>query len=140
MKNKAIIYTRFRRMAIILDRELQKWNPVLVHGEIKGEERARRVQKFKTDESVRLLIATEAFSEGLNLEEANIVVHFDLPYSYGKYVQRNGRIARLTQQKPMMVYNLIARKSMDEKVARIIANKQDLSEMLLGRDVREMLM
>ena len=85
------------------------------------------------------MISTEAGGEGLNLEAANIIFHFDLPYSYGKYVQRNGRIARLTQQKPMMVYNLIARKSMDEKVARIIAAKQDLSESLLMGDVREML-
>lgn len=137
---KIIIFSRFTRMIEILKRELADYSPLVITGQITGQARAEAVRTFGDDPQCRVLLCSEAGGEGLNLEMANVIFHYDLPYSYGKYVQRNGRIARLTQKKPMMVYNLCARKSMDEKIARIIARKQDLAEELLGGgDIRQLL-
>lgn len=135
--NKVIIFSRFKRMINILERELEAFKPCVITGDITGQGRAAALEAFRSNPDRRIMLCSEAGGEGLNLEAANIIFHYDLPYSYGKYVQRNGRIARLTQTKPMMVYNLIARDSMDEKVAKIIAKKQDLAEILLGSDLTQ---
>jgi len=137
--NKVIIFSRFTRMIEILKRELADYCPAVITGQITGQHRAEAVRAFGNDPKHRVLLCSEAGGEGLNLEMANVIFHYDLPYSYGKYVQRNGRIARLTQTKPMMVYNLVARQSMDEHIAKIIARKQDLSEQLLMSDLRRLL-
>lgn len=142
---KVIVFSRFEKMTSILARELTQYNPLLITGKITGEDRDIAVQKFQKDADCKLLISTDAGGEGLNLDAGSIIFHYDLPWSYGKYVQRNGRIKRLTQKKPMMVYNLVARKSMDVYMSKVLHAKAKLSNELLGDapvtmdDIKEML-
>ena len=128
---KVIVFSRFEKMTAILARELAQYNPLLITGKVTGEDRDLAVQKFQKDDEYKLLISTDAGGEGLNLDTGSIVFHYDLPWSYGKYVQRNGRVKRLTQRKPMMVYNLVARKSMDGYMAKVLNAKSKLSSALL---------
>lgn len=142
---KVIVFSRFEKMTAILARELKQYNPLLITGKITGEDRNVAVQSFQKDAGCRLLISTDAGGEGLNLDAGSIIFHYDLPWSYGKYVQRNGRVKRLTQSKPMMVYNLVARKSMDVYMSKVLHAKAKLSNELLGdapvsmEDIRSML-
>ncbi len=129
---KVIIFSRFEKMTTILVRELAQYDPLLITGKVTGEDRDEAAQKFQKDDACKLLISTDAGGEGLNLDAGNIIFHYDLPWSYGKYVQRNGRIKRLTQTKPMMVYNLIARKSMDVYMSKVLHAKAELSNQILG--------
>ena len=69
--------------------------------------------------------------EGLTLNRADIVIHYDLPYSYGKYFQRNGRARAVDKTKPVMIYNLIARKSLDNYLSQMIKKKAQMSEQIL---------
>ncbi|MEK7092027.1 MAG: C-terminal helicase domain-containing protein, partial [Patescibacteria group bacterium] len=96
--------------------------------QVTGEKRNEAVQKFQKEKEYKILISTDAGGEGLNLDSANFIFHYSLPWSYGKFVQRNGRIKRLTQKKPMMVYTLTARKSMDVYMAKTIRQKAKLSD------------
>ena len=130
--DKAIIFVQFKEMAKILERELKEYNPVMITGDVTGQDRADNLKKFQENDSHKILISTDAGGEGLNIDRANIIFHFSLPYSYGKYIQRNGRIKRLTQKKPMVVYNLIANKSLDVWLSKMIKGKSDLSNTILG--------
>lgn len=131
-EEKVIIFSRFEKMTTILARELAQYNPLLITGKVTGEDRDEAVQKFQKDDTCKILISTDAGGEGLNLDAGSIIFHYDLPWSFGKYVQRNGRIKRLTQKKPMMVYNLVARKSMDGYMAKVLNAKAKMSDQLLG--------
>lgn len=142
--NKAIIFSRFRKMTDILRRELQEYSPLLITGEITGEARDEAVKKFQNNDEYKLLISTDAGGEGLNLDRANIIFHYDLPWSYGKYVQRNGRIKRLTQKKPTIVYNLTAKKTIDTYIKKVLTSKEKLAGSLLGdpitmKDIKQIL-
>ena len=130
--DKVIVFVQFKKMAYILEKELKEYNPLMITGDVTGKDRARNLEVFQKDDVHKVLICTDAGGEGLNIDRANIIFHFSLPYSYGKYVQRNGRIKRLTQKKPMIVYNLIANKSLDVWLSKMINTKSKLSDQLLG--------
>lgn len=139
--NKIVIFTKFSRMAYILERELSKYNPVVLTGETK--DRQAIIDKFNNDPNCKIFISTDAGSSGINLTIANYVINMDLPMSLGKLEQRNGRIRWHMQDRPVFFYNLIAklkggRKTVDSFVAEKIEKKQEISQLLLS-DIKQVL-
>lgn len=79
----------------------------LVHGESAAEELAASVRRFspaanggllRGEEEMRVLLATDKLSEGVNLQDARIVVNYDLPWAIVRLVQRAGRVDRIGQR------------------------------------------
>ncbi|MDM8554198.1 helicase-related protein [Desulfococcaceae bacterium HSG7] len=56
--------------------------------------------KFKTADEIRVLITTDVLSEGQNLQDAHIVLNYDLPWAIIRLIQRAGRVDRIGQQAP----------------------------------------
>jgi superfamily II DNA/RNA helicase len=54
--------------------------------------------KLTADNELRILIATDVLSEGQNLQDAHIVVNFDLPWAIIRLIQRAGRVDRIGQE------------------------------------------
>jgi len=135
--NKAIIITRFSRMAEILTRELSHLSPLLITGQTSN--RKDILDEFNNSPKHRLLVGTEAIGQGLNLQVANILYNYDLPWNPAKLEQREGRIYRNGQDKNTFVYNLLVDKSVDMWVKRKINSKESLSRKLLRDDIKEML-
>ncbi len=139
---KAVIFTRFSRMAEILNRELEEYNPCLLTGQI--SDRQILIDEFTNNPARKIFISTEAGNAGINLQAANIIYNYDLPFSLGKLEQRNGRIRWHTQDKPVFFYNLMARlkggrKTIDQWVKEKIIKKQEISDQVLMSDVKEIL-
>lgn len=137
---KAVVFTRFSRMARILERELSKFNPAVIVGDVK--DRQAEIDKFDTDGDCRLMIITTAGNEGINLQRANILYMYDVPLgSYGSLVQTLGRINRIGQTRKMVVYYLMAKNSVDIKLRALLETKKDLSEKIFGslQDVRNVI-
>lgn len=85
--------------------------------------------------SVRLLIATDLLSEGVNLQCASAVIHLDLPWTAARIEQRIGRLVRLGSPHPRVVSYMVAPPPMAERCLHemeIIAQKAGISEQLLG--------
>jgi SNF2 family DNA or RNA helicase len=135
MKNKVIIISRFERMARILERELSKWNPICVTGQTQN--RAELLKKFETDDSCRLLIGTTAIEQGLNLQVANILYNYDMPWNPARLEQREGRIHRQGQQKPCFIYNLVVDHTVEKWLLKKIESKRELSETLLPKNINQ---
>ncbi len=129
---KVIVFSRFKKMMPIFIRELAQYNPLVISGDVTNQDRDAVRKVFQEDPSRRLLVSTDAGGEGLTLNRGDIIFHYDLPYSYGKYEQRNGRIKSLTKERPIMIYNLLANKSMDVYLAKMIKNKTQVSNEVLG--------
>ncbi len=136
MKNKVIIFSQFSSMCKILEKELAHYNPLLIIGETPSQERQRIVNLFNKDNDYLILIGTEAIGLGLNLQVASYVVNYDLPWSAAKYEQRIGRSHRIGQDKPVTVYNLIARKTIDEYCLKVLKKKYSISNDVLFDDDR----
>ena len=131
-EDKAIIFTQFAEMAEILMRELKEYKPLLIAGRVKQEDRHSNVELFQTKDENKLMIMTEAGGFGLNLQRANYIIHYDLPWSISKMEQREGRAHRIGQTSNLTVFRLIAQNTVDEYVLKILHRKHKLAEEILG--------
>lgn len=142
---KVIIFSEFSEMCKILYRELQKYKPLMIIGETPNKNRQEIVKKFNIDTENKILIMSNAGSYGLNLQAASIIIHYDNPWSLAKVLQREGRAHRYGQKDTVMVYNLLAKGTLDYYVQKVLHGKAELSSQLLGDkpisidDIKEML-
>jgi len=81
---------------------------VLIHGGVKREERRKVQERFTQDKDVVIMIATDAAGEGINLQRANLMVNYDLPWNPNRLEQRFGRIHRIGQTEVCHLWNLVA--------------------------------
>jgi len=83
--------------------------------------------------TIKVLVCTDAASEGLNLQAAGALVNFDLPWNPSKVEQRIGRIDRIGQEQPVLpIVNLFLQDSVDERVYRALATRCGLFETFVG--------
>lgn len=101
------------------------------HGGMRREERAASVEAFRGTTPV--MLASDAGAEGLNLQFANCVVNYDLPWNPMRVEQRIGRVHRVTQTRDVHVANLVALGTVDEQVYRILRDKLRMFELLFGQ-------
>ena len=143
---KVLIFSEFAQMCKILKRELQEYDPVMIVGETPDKERQEIVDKFNTDPKHKVCILSSAGQFGLNLQVADTVINYDLPFSLAKLEQRIGRAHRLNQKNKVHVFNLLGEKTADMAIQKIIHAKRELSGQLLGdlpvsmEDLKQMLM
>jgi superfamily II DNA or RNA helicase len=81
---------------------------VTIHGGVRREERRRVTELFTQDVDTRVLVATDAAGEGLNLQRAHLMVNYDLPWNPNRIEQRFGRIHRIGQTEVCHLWNLVA--------------------------------
>ncbi|TAH50377.1 MAG: NgoFVII family restriction endonuclease [Chloroflexota bacterium] len=75
--------------------------------------------KIESADELRVLIATDVLSEGQNLQDANIVVNYDLPWAIIRLIQRAGRVDRLGQQaQTILCYSFLPAEGV-EKIIRL---------------------
>lgn len=131
--NKTIIFTKFKKMAVLLMKELEHHNPTLIAGGMKEIDRNEHERIFNTEPSCKVLIMTDAGAYGLNLQYvASSIIHYDLPWSYSKTEQREGRVHRIGQKKNVTIYKMMATHTIDEYVQSVIHQKQQTSDEVLG--------
>jgi superfamily II DNA or RNA helicase len=81
---------------------------VTIHGGVRREERRKIIELFSQDIDTRVLVATDAAGEGLNLQRAHLMVNYDLPWNPNRIEQRFGRIHRIGQTEVCHLWNLVA--------------------------------
>lgn len=81
---------------------------VSIHGGDRREQRRVTQEQFTQNKNVRVLVATDAAGEGLNLQRANLMVNYDLPWNPNRIEQRFGRIHRIGQTEVCHLWNLVA--------------------------------
>jgi superfamily II DNA or RNA helicase len=80
----------------------------VIHGGVRREDRQRVQTSFRNDPVTRVLVATDAAGEGVNLQNANLMVNYDLPWNPNRLEQRFGRIHRIGQTEVCHLWNLVA--------------------------------
>lgn len=107
---------------------------ITIHGGTHRDERRRVQGLFRTDPEVRVLVATDAAGEGVNLQNANLMVNYDLPWNPNRLEQRFGRIHRIGQTEVCHLWNLVARETREGDVYHRLLQKLEIeSEALQGR-------
>ncbi|MFZ4850115.1 MAG: helicase-related protein [Caldilinea sp.] len=107
---------------------------ITIHGATPRDERRKLQGKFWSEQDVRVLIATDAAGEGVNLQVANLMVNYDLPWNPNRLEQRFGRIHRINQQEVCHLWNLVAKETREGEVYhRLLKKLEAESEALKGR-------
>ena len=141
---KLIVFTEYKdTLEYVADRiQDEVGNPeavVRIHGGINPNERRSIQEKFQVDSSVQVLVATDAAGEGVNLQVANMMVNYDLPWNPNRIEQRFGRIHRIGQQLPCHLWNLVAHETREGQVFTRLFEKIEQQREIYGDQVYDVL-
>lgn len=140
--DKVVVFTEFRDTATYVFEELRKrlpgsWGdgvalissdviepPKTLQSSLRGRKPTiEDVKNWLAAGFVRVLVSTDVASEGLNLQHANVVVHYEPPWSPIKIMQRIGRVWRLGQKKDVVSYTILLPVESDLKALEILYAK-----------------
>ena len=96
-------------------------------------------ESFRHDPEVRVLLATDAAGEGINLQRAHLMVNYDLPWNPNRIEQRFGRIHRIGQTEVCHLWNLVAEETREGDVYRKLLEKLEQARKALGGQVFDVL-
>jgi SNF2 family DNA or RNA helicase len=128
---RVLLFSQFTSMLALIEEELKKrGQPYLL---LTGETRDRRtpVQRFQNHEVPVFLISLKAGGTGLNLTAADTVIHYDPWWNPAVENQATDRAYRIGQDKPVFVYKLITRGTVEERIQQLQQRKSDLAKGLL---------
>jgi len=124
-REPALVFTEYRDTLQHLAAALADFDPLQLHGGLTASDRRRALRRFTQDDQ-RLLLATDAASEGLNLHHrCRLVVNLELPWTPVRLEQRIGRIDRLGQRRRVHAVQLMTRGSREEEFASRFARRNE---------------
>lgn len=112
---------------------------VTIQGGMSRDERHKVENQFKQDVKVRILIATDAAGEGINLQRAHLMINYDLPWNPNRLEQRFGRIHRIGQLEVCHLWNLVASETREGYVFQRLFAKLEEERKALGGKVFDIL-
>jgi hypothetical protein len=140
VREPAIVFTEYRDTAEHLATALiaSGLHVRLLHGAMPARERAAVIATFTSDGSI--LVATDAASEGLNLQRnCRLVVHFELPWAPARLHQRRGRVHRIGQGRRVHEIALVARDTCEQLVLVPLLRRAVRSRGLAGTSLVELI-
>ncbi|MBT4265468.1 MAG: DUF3883 domain-containing protein [Deltaproteobacteria bacterium] len=111
----------------------------IIYGGTNRDERRKIQEEFRNDPEVLILIATDAAGEGVNLQNANLMVNYDLPWNPNRLEQRFGRIHRIGQTEICHLWNMVANETREGAVFQKLFSKIEVEKAALGGKVFDVL-
>ena len=137
--SKIIIFSEWVKVHKLIGKLLRDHNIgfVELNGKIPVRSRGELIRKFESNPQYKVFLSTEAGGSGLNLQVADTLINFELPWNPAKKNQRIGRIDRLGQKSSKLtIFNLITRLSIEQQIASGLLVKQSLFDGVLGDNGR----
>jgi SNF2 family DNA or RNA helicase len=131
-QGKALVFANFR---VTLERLAKLLTDAGIPFSVfAGTETARQkdeaVERFRA--SVPVMLCSESGGEGRNLQFANTLINFDLPWNPMRIEQRVGRIHRIGQTREVFIFNLCTAGSVEERILRLLDDKIRMFELVVG--------
>ena len=130
--HKALVFSQFVQMLSLVRKALDERNIPYTYLDGQTQNRQEQVDKFQINSSIPFfLISLKAGGLGLNLTAADYVIHIDPWWNPAVEMQATDRTHRIGQDKPVFVYKLITRDSVEEKILQLQDKKKDLVDQLI---------
>ncbi|PMM56030.1 helicase-related protein [Vibrio splendidus] len=110
-----------------------------ISGSTNRDERRKIQEEFRSNPELLVLIATDAAGEGVNLQNANLMVNYDLPWNPNRLEQRFGRIHRIGQTEVCHLWNIVASETREGDVFQKLFDKLEIEKQSLGGKVFDIL-
>jgi SNF2 family DNA or RNA helicase len=102
----------------------------LFSGDLSRAEKDAAIARFRDEAHV--LLSTGAGGEGRNLQFADTIVNFDLPWNPMRIEQRVGRVHRIGQTRDVFVFNFCQEGTVEEQLLRVLHDKINMFELVVG--------
>jgi len=137
-RHKALVFSQFVDHLHIIRNYLEQQgiNYQYLDGSTSVAERKKRVDAFQGGSGDVFLISLKAGGTGLNLTAADYVIHTDPWWNPAVEDQASDRAHRIGQQRPVTIYRLVAKDTIEDKIVQLHHHKRDLADSLLeGADM-----
>jgi superfamily II DNA or RNA helicase len=135
-ETKILIFTEFRDTLDYLVDRLQgrglTGKIAAIHGGMTYQERDRQAAFFRKD--ARIMVATDAAGEGINLQFCWLLINYDIPWNPARLEQRMGRVHRYKQEHPVLLINVLAQDTREGRVLKVLLEKLENIRRDLGSD------
>jgi len=131
---RILLFSSFTSMLDIIAEELTEMSISYLMLTGKTKQRGRLVEQFQKSKVPIFLISLKAGGVGLNLTAADTVIHFDPWWNPAAEQQANDRAYRIGQDKPVFVYKLITKGTVEEKIQQMQQQKHKLAQGLYDQE------
>lgn len=134
--HKVLLFSQFTSMLELLAARLtqEEISFYTITGATPKEKRLQLVKAFNEDDTRVFLISLKAGGVGLNLTGADVVIHYDPWWNLAVQNQATDRAHRIGQTRKVVVYKLIAKGTIEEKIQELQESKRALSEQVIQGD------
>jgi len=132
-KKRVVVFCRFHHDIDKVAEEAKSFAPTYTYdGRTSTLRKTQRIEQFRS-QCPAILVMQISVALGLDLSCANIAIFYSLDFSYANYVQSKDRLHRYGQRNCVTYYHLIAQKTVDEKIYRVLARKGNVAREILDR-------
>ncbi|MBI4814816.1 MAG: DEAD/DEAH box helicase [Deltaproteobacteria bacterium] len=130
---KKLVFTQHRATLRALAQRIERAGiPVAVYeGSLTGPKKDEAIRQLR-DGEVEVLVLTDSGGEGHNLQFANTLINFDLPWNPMRVEQRIGRIHRIGQTREVFVFNLATKNTVEDRLLHVLDEKLAMFELVVG--------
>lgn len=129
---KTLVFINYSATMTYLSKYLEKQGiaHTCFRGSMTLKAKDAAIEDFR--ESVSVMLASETGGEGRNLQFANTIVNYDLPWNPMKIEQRIGRLHRIGQTQDVFIFNLAIANSIEAYILKILHDKINMFELVVG--------
>ena len=141
VEGKAIIWAHWQRdVKIIKDALSKEYGPGSVvdyYGLTPQDQRQKNKDNFQNNKEVRFFVGTpQTGGYGITLTSANTVIYYSNGYDLEKRLQSEDRAHRIGQKKSVTYVDIIADKTVDQKIVKALKNKINIASQIMGEELR----
>lgn len=137
--HKLVVFSQFVPVVNLIQEELSSQGiPTLVyHGQLSDDNRTSHLRQFIDQPEYSVLASTDAGQFGLNLQAADVIVNYDLPWNPARLQQRIARLHRIGQKKKVLAVNFVVRGTVEEHVRDVLERKRKLFRDVTVSEIAE---
>lgn len=135
--HKVLVFSQFTTQLDILEdycRELRGWDTCRIDGGVSQDDRRESIRAFNTDPNYKIfLLSTRAGGQGINLASADTVILFDSDFNPQQDLQAQDRCHRIGQTRPVIVYRLATKGTVEESLLNSADAKRRLEKLVIRK-------
>lgn len=135
--HKVLIFSQFKTQLDLLEdycRELRGWNVCRIDGSVAQDDRRAQIAEFNSNPDFKLfLLSTRAGGQGINLASADTVILFDSDWNPQQDLQAQDRAHRIGQTRPVIVYRLATKGTVEESLLMSADAKRRLEKLVIKK-------
>lgn len=122
----------------ILEAKFREWE--VTYATFKGTDKQRQEAKdlWRADPTIQVFLSSDAGSDSIDLPEASVVIHYNLPWTYARLVQRQNRAHRInSKHESVVVYTLLMARSIEDRKAEVVSKKLGFHRGIFKGEIAE---